>query len=154
MLQDKSTYPRLPVSQLRKAMTQSLDRAFADQGYPVTTEQELALRNLRTCSSISQTDLAALTGQDRNNLSRTLAILEKKGLVSKENSDTDKRYCKINITPEGERVHDKLWQILEEWRLHLFAGIPPEELWKFKETSEKLIENLTRMRKHFSNSGK
>ncbi len=152
MLQDKSTYPRLPISQLRKTMAQSVDRAFASQGYPVTMEQELVLRNLRNCSDISQTDLAALTGQDRNNLSRTVAIMEKKGLVSKENSETDKRYCKISITPEGEKVHDRLWQILEEWRFHLFTDIPVEDLLKFKDTSEKLIANMDRMGKHFSKS--
>lgn len=149
MFEDKSIYPRLPVSQLRKIMSQSLDRAFASRGFPVTMEQELVLRNLRNSPSISQTDLAALTGQDRNNLSRTLAIMERKGLVSKTSSDVDKRYCEINITPEGERAHDKLWQVLEEWRLHLFKDIPLEDLLKFTETAEKLIENLERIRKHF-----
>ena len=130
-------------------MAQSLDHAFASQGYSVTNEQELVLRNLRNCSAINQTELAALIGQDRNNLSRTLAIMKKKGLINKRNSKTDKRYCKISITPEGERVHDQLWQILEEWRSHFFKDIPVEDLVKFKETSEKLIANLARMGSRF-----
>lgn len=60
MLNDKSSYPRLPISQLRKKMVQSLEKAFADHGYSVTNEQELVLRNLVGYSSISQTELAGL----------------------------------------------------------------------------------------------
>lgn len=86
-------------------------------------------------------------GQDRNNLSRTLTILERKGYVKKENSDEDRRYYRISITQEGKQAHEKLLVILEEWRLLFFKDIPVEDLRKFKETAEKLIANLENMKK-------
>lgn len=143
MLKDQSKYPRLSISRLRKTMAQSLDRAFARHGHSVTNEQELVLRSLRNNDAISQTELAALTGQDRNNLSRTVGILEKKGLVVKRSCEVDRRYCTISITEEGEKIHDELWEILEKWRGEFFKGIALEDLMKFKEISEKLICNLS-----------
>ena len=115
MLHDND-YPRIEINRLRKLAAQSLDRSFTASGYDVTNEQELILRNLRQHESICPTDLARYTGQDRNNLSRTLAILERKGLVHKKNSGKDRRYCEICITPKGEKVHDELWKIHEQWR--------------------------------------
>ena len=150
MLEDKSHFPRLPIGRLSKTMGQSVDRAFSKHGYPVTTEQEMVLRTLRSTGPISQTELANYTGQDRNNLSRTVGILEKKGLVRKENSQTDRRYCEISITPEGETVHERLWEILEEWRKQLFDGIEHRDLEYFTDVANKLIENIEKIKVNFN----
>lgn len=69
MLQDRSKYPRIRVSRLSKMMTLSLNRAFQAKGFSITNEQEIILRTLRNYGKMSQTELAAYTGQDRNNLS-------------------------------------------------------------------------------------
>lgn len=144
MLQNND-YPRIEINRLRKFAAQSLDRSFTVSGYDVTNEQELILRNLRQHQSICQTDLARHTGQDRNNLSRTLAILERKGLVQKKNSGKDRRYCEICITSKGEKVHDELWKILEQWRAQLYSNIPVEELERFSRIAESMIDNIARM---------
>lgn len=145
MLQDND-YPRIEINRLRKLAAQSLDRSFTASGYDVTNEQELILRNLRQHQAICQTDLARYTGQDRNNLSRTLAILERKGLVHKKNSGKDRRYCEICITTKGEKVHDELWKILEQWRAELYYNIPVEELEQFSRIAESMISNIGRMK--------
>ena len=124
MLQDRSKYPRIPVSRLSKMMTLSLNKAFQAKGFSITNEQ------------------AAYTGQDRNNLSRTIALLENEGYVIKESSEADRGFCEISISPEGENVHEQLWQILEEWRMNVFKGIEPEELEQFSRTAEKYMKNI------------
>ncbi len=142
MLQDRSKYPRIPVSRLSKMMTLSLNRAFQAKGFSITNEQEIILRTLRNYGKKSQTELAAYTGQDRNNLSRTIALLENEGYVIKESSESDRGFCEISISPEGENVHEQLWQILEEWRMNVFKGIEPEELEQFSRTAEKYMKNI------------
>ena len=47
MLQDRSKYPRIPVSRLSKMMTLSLNKAFQAKGFSITNEQEIILRTLR-----------------------------------------------------------------------------------------------------------
>ena len=145
MLQDASKYPRIRISRLSKMMTLSLNRAFQARGFSITNEQEIILRTLRNYGKMSQTELAAYTGQDRNNLSRTIALLENKGYVTKESSEVDKRYCQISISSEGENVHEQLWQILEEWRMKVFEGIAPKELEQFSKTAEKYMKNIEKL---------
>ena len=142
MLQDRSKYPRIPVSRLSKMMTLSLNRAFQAKGFSITNEQEIILRTLRNYGKKSQTELTAYTGQDRNNLSRTIALLENEGYVIKESSEADRGFCEISISPEGENVHEQLWQILEEWRMNVFKGLEPEELEQFSRTAEKYMKNI------------
>ena len=142
MLQDTSKYPRIRISRLSKMMTLSLNRAFQAKGFPLTNEQEIILRTLRNYGKMSQTELAAYTGQDRNNLSRTTALLESKGYIVKESSTLDRRYCEISISPEGEDVHKQLWGVLEDWRVNIFKGIEPEELEQFSRTVENVMENI------------
>ncbi len=98
---DTSKYPRLRLSRLSDFMDRSVSRRFQACGFDITNRQENALRNLRMYGSMSQTSLAEYTGQDRNSLSRTLAILEKKGLVEKRGSQDDRRFCEVSITPKG-----------------------------------------------------
>lgn len=139
---DNSQYPRIRLTRLTNFLNRSVDRRFQAHGLNITTNQENALRNLRMHGSMSQTSLAEHTGQDRNSLSRTLAILEKNGLIRKKISENDKRYCEVSITPEGERVHIELMKVLEQWRQEVFGRISPEELGSFVATSEKLMAIL------------
>lgn len=145
MLKDKSPYPRLPIKRLSKTMNRSVDRVFTSNGFSITSEQEVILRVLRTAGPMSQTELARLAGQDRNNLSRTLGLLQKKGLIIKKESNTDRRYCEINVSPEGDELHEKLLLILEDWREQLFAGVQQYEIEFFVATAMKLIENMEKM---------
>ncbi len=142
MLQDLSKYPRIRISRLNKLVTFSVSKAFQDQGYAVSNEQEVILRSLRNFGKMSITELSGYTGQDRHNLSRTLALLERKGYVRKVSSEIDKRYCEVTITPEGEAVHERLWQILEDWRKKTFAGISLEDLEQFSKTAEAIMNNI------------
>ena len=139
MLQDRSKYPRFPPEQD--------DDPVAEQG----VSGQRIFHHERTgdhpadpanYGKKSQTELAAYTGQDRNNLSRTIALLENEGYVIKESSEADRGFCEISISPEGENVHEQLWQILEEWRMNVFKGIEPEELEQFSRTAEKYMKNI------------
>jgi len=92
---------------------------------------------------MNQTELASRVGQDRNNLSRTLGILQKKGLISKKVQEDDRRFSLVSITSEGKKVHQDIFKIMEEWRENVFfKDIEPGELVEFNKTFMKLVRNL------------
>lgn len=142
---ETSPYPRIRLTRLSNLMARSISRRFQLCGFNITNNQEAILRNLRFHGAMSQTCLAEYTGQDRNSLSRTLAILEKNGLIEKRVSASDKRYCEVSVTPRGEEVHKELMEILERWRQTVFGQIPEEEMRQFVATSEKLMDILNRI---------
>ena len=144
---NNTRYPRLQVSILHNVMERSFLHALQDSHPGITMPQELVLRALRFEGDMNQTELASRVGQDRNNLSRTLGILEKKSLVSKRINEEDRRYHLVSITPKGKKVHEEIFEVMEAWREKVyFKGIEPEELESFNITFMKLINNLQNSR--------
>ncbi len=138
-----SKYPRLSISVLHKVMEFSFVRAMQERNLDITGAQELVLRALRFEGGLTQTELASRVGQDRNNLSRTLSILRKKGLISKKTKEDDRRYYEVSITPEGEKIHQNIFEVMEEWRENvLFKNMEIEEIVEFNNTLKKLVSNL------------
>ena len=135
--------PSIRISRLYKMMDLSLCRKFRENGFDITNEQEIILRTLHSAGEMNQTDLAASTGQDRNNLSRTVTLLEGKGYVARKKAEQDKRVILVSLTPEGVRIRKKLQVILDDWKEHIFfPGISPEELETFSCLAESLMKNL------------
>jgi DNA-binding MarR family transcriptional regulator len=144
---NNTRFPRLQVSILQNVTERSFLNALKDSHPGITMAQELVLRALRFEGDMNQTELASRVGQDRNNLSRTLGILEKKSLISKRINEEDRRYLLVSITPTGKKVHEEIFEVMETWREKVyFKGIEPEELESFNITFMKLINNLQNSR--------
>ncbi len=142
-MNENSKYPRLQISLLYKVAELSFLRAMRESYSSITVAQELVMRVLRLEGDMNQTELASRVGQDRNNLSRTLGILQKKGLISKKVQEDDRRFSLVSITSEGKKVHQDIFKIMEEWRENVFfKDIEPGELVEFNKTFMKLVRNL------------
>ena len=133
MLQDRSKYPRFPPEQD--------DDPVAEQG----VSGQRIFHHERTGDHPADPAQLRQEEPDRTGRlygARTIALLENEGYVIKESSEADRGFCEISISPEGENVHEQLWQILEEWRMNVFKGIEPEELEQFSRTAEKYMKNI------------
>lgn len=135
-------YPRIKLSRFHKLINLTMSRLFKAYGYDITREQEVTLRELRQHDGVNQVDLASRTGQDRNNLSRTLDILESKGLVARDVCSRDKRHSLVYITDEGRLLHEGAYKAVSEYRQLLFRGFSQEEVDTFAGMIRRLSENL------------
>jgi DNA-binding MarR family transcriptional regulator len=91
-----------------RAVTRRADRKL--RGFGVTSAQFNILGVLSTGPAASITDMAADLAMDRTTLSRNLAVLERRKLVS---TGEHARMRSIELTPEGRRIFES---ILPEWR--------------------------------------
>ena len=62
-----------------------------DKGFNLTSEQWTVLSSLWECEGIHQSELAANTAKDRQNVTRILSLLEKGGLINKKSDHGDRR---------------------------------------------------------------
>lgn len=136
-------FPRIKLSLFHKLINLTMTRLFKTHGYDITREQEVILRELRQNDGINQVELAFRTEQDRNNLSRTLDILEQKKLVSRDRSHRDKRSSIVYLTDEGRALHEGAYQAVNEYRRVLFQGCSQEEIDAFAGMIRRLTDNLT-----------
>lgn len=135
-------YPRIRLNKFHKTINLAMSRIFKAHGFNITREQEAILRALCSTEGINQAELAMLAGQERNNLSRTLNILEEKGLVSRIVCPTDRRNSVVHITREGRKLHASVYKAIEEYHHTLFNGMTMEQIQLFADTVHSLTKNL------------
>ncbi|HET6352602.1 MAG TPA: MarR family winged helix-turn-helix transcriptional regulator [Coriobacteriia bacterium] len=63
----------------------------------------------------TQNEIAKALGVDKGTVSRNVATLVRRGLVTQRSSRYDSRACVVSLTPEGERLAAPIAQITEEW---------------------------------------
>ncbi|NYT69162.1 MarR family winged helix-turn-helix transcriptional regulator [Pusillimonas noertemannii] len=76
----------------------------------------------------SVTDLASHTAAELSYLSRSLADIEKRGLVVRVTSSQDKRTVRLSLTPAGRRLVKALVPCGEEVESMALAGIPKADV--------------------------
>lgn len=141
-------FPRLKLSLLHKLVNLTMTRLFKTYGYDITREQEVILRELRQRDGVNQVDLASRVGQDRNNLSRTLDILESKKLVMRNACSRDKRSSLVHITDKGRALHEGAYRAVNEYRQIFFQGFSQEEIDTFASMIRRLSGNLSMFLDH------
>jgi DNA-binding MarR family transcriptional regulator len=123
-----ATFVRLPCvcANLRRTtrlVTQLYERSLRSAG--VTAPQFTLLQALKLAPGISQKKLAELLGTDSTTLTRTLALLRKRGWLS-ANPGADRRALRLGLTKAGENEYERalpFWQSAQK-RLKQALGEP------------------------------
>lgn len=136
------SFPRIRLQALQKNINLVMTRQFRARGHDITREQEVILRELCLEDGVNQADLAARVGQDRNNLSRTLTILDTKKLVERTADPRDRRNTIVRITDAGRALHKDAYAAINDYRRILFDGFTQEEIEAFSEMVLRLNSNL------------
>lgn len=88
-------------------------------------------------------ELATLCDEDKAAISRALAVIESKGLISFTDSEGKKRYrTVITLTDEGSKVCQQISQKIDElWKVYS-KGISEEEREVFYRVFSTIVDNL------------
>ncbi|MFH1060251.1 MAG: MarR family winged helix-turn-helix transcriptional regulator [Pseudomonadota bacterium] len=114
---------------LRRAtrrVSQAFDQALKPTGLKITQFSLLIACYLNQSLVLSK--LARLMGMDRTTLSRNLALLEKRGLVTLERGE-DRREVRAQVTPAGIAVMDQAAPLWHQTQARIVAGVG-EDKWQ------------------------
>ena len=106
-----------------RLVTQLYEQALRNAG--VTAPQFTLLQTLKLAPGISQRQLAEFLGIDSTTLTRTLALLRKRGWLSAQ-PGADRRALRLGLTKAGEREYERAlpyWQSAQK-RLKQALGEP------------------------------
>ena len=90
------------------------NKYFLEDNFPIKSEQFPVLISIYKCGNCSQQDIANLTCRDKSSVQRTILALEKKGLVTISQSETDKRKNLVSTTEEGTRIALKIKDVIRK----------------------------------------
>lgn len=86
---------------LRRAAARAAAATFSGD---ISGRQAAILREIRASGPVSQVSLARATASDPSFVVRLLDDLEKRGLVSRHRSKTDRREMAVSLTPLGRKA--------------------------------------------------
>ncbi|MBN1362186.1 MAG: MarR family transcriptional regulator, partial [Sedimentisphaerales bacterium] len=106
----------------------------------VTADQFVLLALLGEEDGITQQQLVRRASSDANTVRAMLVLLERRGLIARDQHPTDGRARSVTLTPKGRLALKRLWRVSEPIREHIVAVLEPQE-------TDVLVELLTHVSK-------
>lgn len=110
----------------------------------LTGMQSFIIRYLFTNESneIFQRDIEKKFGIRRSTATKILQLMEKKGLILRENVEYDARLKKLRLTTKAIEVHFKITEDIKAFEAKMRNGLSEEELDMFFDVIEKIKRNI------------
>ena len=104
--------------------------------------QYIHLRCLREEGKLKQSELSGLLGIEKASSTRVLDELEKRDLITRNRSQSDRRVVHVDLTDSGLRRIDGAMKSARLAADHASAGFEPDELGHLFAAMDKLLDNL------------
>lgn len=109
-------------------------------GYDITSPQWAALRALHERPGIEQAKLSELIAYDRSTSGGLIDRLEAKGLVCRSADVVDRRLKRLNLTPAGHVLFEKLHERVRAVSTRFVAPLSKSETEQLLSLLERLLE--------------
>jgi len=86
-----------------------------------------ALHELDSTPGMAQNELADRLRLDKSTVSRLVAGLESRGLVTRERDTGNRRFVRLSITPAGRRLHERVGRSLHQRQQEVLAAMTASE---------------------------
>jgi DNA-binding MarR family transcriptional regulator len=96
-------------------------------GEPVSLSETFALGEIANRSPLTQQDLAAHLGLEKSTVSRLVAGLERRGLVSRGRNPENRRSYQLTLTEHGHEVVHHLTEGMRAYHARILAAMTPAE---------------------------
>ncbi len=126
-----------------KMMDYQFQETFKQSNIDLTKQQWVVLKILNDKDGKPQNELAFITSRDKASLTRLLSVMEKKNLVARIPSKTDKRVNQIYLTTKGKNIFEKTKPIIKTIIDILQYDLTEEEIHSTIDVMKKIQHNLT-----------
>ncbi|MDP1813234.1 MAG: MarR family transcriptional regulator [Leadbetterella sp.] len=96
------------------AMFRYLAKLMKEKNLPITPEQFGVLTHLWRNDGLQQSELAICTNRNRANVTRIIDILEREGIVVRQDDPNDRRVFKIYLTDLGKELKKETAQCAQK----------------------------------------
>ena len=126
-----------------KKIRNALQKRFADAGFDLTVDQWVVIDHLHRNPGIAQSTLAELTTKDAPTVTRIIDLLAKKGLAERRMADDDRRKFLVFMTPEGEKLYEKMLPAVVEIRRQGWGNLSDDDYQHFVRIMDEIYQNFS-----------
>lgn len=127
-------------SQILARRTRALNERLRPYGLDYPRWRVLAV--LQEHSGATMGRLADLTSVDRTTLTRTLGLMERAGLVSRRERQSDRRSLAISLTAKGRRLFERILPLALSETDRALTGFSSEEIGALRDRLKRMADNL------------
>ncbi len=125
-----------------KVSKQYSQKEFDKLGFGITVEQWIILKIVSESSSLSQKELANKSYRDPASITRTIDLLEKKGLLIREKTPSNRRAYNIFLTKDGEQFIKDNIKSIDTHRDNSIKNLTQGELSLLSTILKKIRKNM------------
>ena len=129
------------ISKIVRHMRTQSEHAKSNLG--VGFPEQMVLMILGTCGPSNQEAIASRLDVDKGAITKTLAKLEEKGLVTRAVNPKNKREKIVDITPAADGVIQAMSEEREKMETGLFAGLTPQEIQQTCTLLARMAQNIS-----------
>ena len=133
-----STMPGHLIRRLHQISTQVFASRVKEAGFDLTPVQFAALDAVGRHPGVDQARLSEDVAKDRATIGSVVDRLERKGLVARDVSETDRRARRLVLTPEGETLLAALYPVVEALQADILGGLTQAEYRQFVDLAAKV----------------
>ena len=115
---------------------------YSAHNFEITPEQYLVLNMINDDENFSQNKLCKLLYKDKSNMTRLISVLEEKGLIIKEQSESVKQGNVIKITEKGRELRAKITPVMLESRKNYLKDITQDDMYTCIKVLSQIQKNL------------
>ncbi|MEP4533817.1 MAG: MarR family transcriptional regulator [Cyclobacteriaceae bacterium] len=130
------------IEQISKRGKRYSQREFDERGLGVTIDQWVLLKIVQMKDGISQRELAERSFRDGASITRSLDLLEKKGLIQRNSIPENRRQYSITICKEGVNFIQENMEMIDRHRKQFVDGFSSEEIGQLKGYLNRMMKNL------------
>ena len=113
------------------------------KGFDINSDQWVILKKLSENEGINQRQIAALTFKEPASITRSLDILEKKGLIQRDSDINDRRTLIVSLTKNGKNYVSRVMPVAIEVRKKGLQGLTQQEIKVLKSALNKIYDNVS-----------
>ncbi|KMW60279.1 Transcriptional regulator, MarR family [Candidatus Rhodobacter oscarellae] len=92
--------------------------------------------------NLNARDICEITEQPSNTVSRGVASLERKGLLTRTRDAVDTRKQILNITADGQKVHDEIMERFKSAEARMLSSLTPIETGRLHAILDKIARDV------------
>jgi DNA-binding MarR family transcriptional regulator len=135
------TSPEQLAGRLRLAITRTARRLRQEAGPEVSPSQAAALATIERHGPITPSEVAARERIKRPTATRVIANLEEAGLIARAPDPTDARSARLELTPAGRSLVQRLRRRKTAYLRQRLEGLTPDELASLERAAE-ILERI------------
>jgi DNA-binding MarR family transcriptional regulator len=111
---------------------------YCEGQFGITRREWVMLALLDDSGPVSSSELASRAELDKSATSKAVTALLRKGLVARTARAGDRRFARLELTPEGKALHDRILPVVEQINRELMAELGPDEVAQLDSMLERL----------------